>query len=128
VDGLRIGRDEQIKAFHIKTWGVTFLSVCRVPQVWQLKAEKYEDPAGELSGRLDAHGEPLKALTDMYLIDVYDYQVRPKESQPASFAGWVEIGTVAPFEGGSRRRRALRAGNFRLTNARRCLELPPAQP
>jgi hypothetical protein len=128
VDGLHMGQDEQIKAFDIKTWGVTFLAICRVPQDWQLKAEKFEDPAGDLSGRVDTHGEPLKALSDMYLVDVYDYQARLKDSQPASFAGWVEIGTVAPFEGGSRHRRALGAGNFRLTNARRCPDPPPAQP
>ncbi|HWF00003.1 MAG TPA: hypothetical protein VG248_09420 [Caulobacteraceae bacterium] len=128
LDDLHARRGEQIKAFDIKTWGVTLLAICQVPQDWQLKAEKYEDPAGELSGRLDTHGEPLTTLRDMYLVEVYDQQSLAKDSRPASFSGWVDIGTVAPFGGGSRHRRPLREANFRLRHARRCPEPPPAQP
>ncbi len=128
VGSIQMGRGEQIRAFHIETWGVEILAICRVPPSWELKAEKYEDPAGDLSGRIDTHGEPLSALSNMYLVDIYNYQPLAKNGQPASFAGRVEIGTVAPFGGGSRHRRSLKAGDFRLRDARRCPEPPLAQP
>ena len=129
VDQLRIGPNEQIRSFHIKTWGVEILAICHVPPSWQLKAEKYEDPEGDLYGSMDTHGEPLKSLPKMYLVDVYDYQRLPiGNDHPASFAGWVEVGTVASFGGGSARRRTLKAGNFRLINARSCPEPAPPQP
>lgn len=129
VDQLKMGHDEQIRSFHIKTWGVEILAICHVPPSWQLKAEKYEDPEGDLYGSMDTHGETLKSLPEMYLVDVYDYQQLPiGNDHPASFAGWIEVGTVASFGGGSARRRTLKAGNFRLINARGCPEPAPPQP
>jgi hypothetical protein len=124
---------ESIRAFHIETWGVEFLAVCHVPPSWELKAEKFEDSEGYFDGRSEAHGEPLQKMAGMYLVDVYDYQSQPKggpksDYHPASFAGWVVVGRVQPFDGGTRHKRTLKAANFRLRDAARCPVPPPAQP
>lgn len=132
IDGLSLLPMESIRAFHIETWGVEFVSVCHVPPSWELTSEKFEDPAGYLDGRSDTHGEPLKKMSAMYLVDVYEYQPLPKgdpktEYHPASFAGWVEVGRIQPFDGGTRHKRTLKAGNFRLQSATRCPDQAPPQ-
>jgi hypothetical protein len=132
VQDLKLPAHATIRAFHIKTWGIEFVAVCRMPRSWELKSEKFEDPEGSLDGKADTHGEPLKRLTDFYLVDVYGYQPEPKgdpkgEYHPPSFAGWVEVGTAEPF-GGPQRRRALTANNFRLKDSRNCPVAPPPQP
>jgi hypothetical protein len=128
VEGLKVGTTESIRAFHIETWGVEFLAVCHVPPSWALKSEKFEDPEGYFDGHSDTHGEPLRQITDMYLIDVYDYQPLREGDVPASFAGWVVVGRVQPFDGGTRRKQTLTANNFHLRDAPRCPDAPPAQP
>jgi hypothetical protein len=133
VEGLDLSPAESIRAFHIETWGVEFLAVCHVPPSWELTSEKFEDPAGYFDGRSDPHGEPLRQMSDMYLVDVYDYQPLPRgdpkgEYHPATFAGWVKVGRVQAFDGGVSHKHALKAGNFRLTDAARCPVSPPAQP
>ncbi len=132
VQGLSIPPDDSIRSFHVETWGVNFVSVCHVPPAWELKSEKYEDPEGYLEGKSDTHGEPLRQLSNMYLVDVYDYQPLARNSPgveyPASFAGWVEIGRVQPFEGGTHQRRTLKANNFSMQDAQTCPIAPPAPP
>ncbi len=133
VENLKLPADETIRAFHIETWGVEFVAVCHMPPSWELKSEKFEDPEGSLGGKADAHGEPLKRLTDFYLVDVYDYQPLPKgdpkgEYHPPSFTGWVEVGTAEPFDGAARRKRALTANNFRLRASQNCPVALPPQP
>jgi len=131
VDNLNLPADHSIAGFRIETWGVSLLSVCHIPPSWNLSQEKYEDPAGLLIGRSDVHGEPLRELHQMFLVDVYSYQPLPKgdpkgEYHPASFSGWVEI-----IEEGSDmhgKRRPLRASNFHLKPASYCPMPPPAQP
>jgi hypothetical protein len=34
-----------LEAFHIDTWGVTPLAVCKVLPLWDIRAEKFMDPA-----------------------------------------------------------------------------------
>ena len=133
VESLGLPTTESIRAFHIKTWGVEFLSVCHVPPSWELRSEKFENSEGYFDGRSDTHGDPLKQLSNMYLVDVYDYQPLPKgdpktEYHPASFTGWVEVGRVRPFDGGVRQKHALKPSNFRLRDATRCPVPPAAQP
>jgi hypothetical protein len=133
VENLKLPAHATIRAFHIETWGVEFVAVCHMPPSWALKSEKFEDPEGSLDGRADTGGEPLKRLTDFYLVDIYDYQPLPKgdpkgEYHPPSFAGWVEAGTAEPFGGGARRKRALTANNFRLRDSRNCPVAPSPQP
>ena len=133
VDGLGVPVAKSIRAFHIETWGVYLLAICHVPPSWELKSEKFENPEGYVAGRSDVHGEPLRQMTDMYLVDVYDYQPLPNgdpkgEYHPASFAGWIAVGRRQPFDAGRLQKRTLTAGNFRLRNAERCPDAPPAQP
>jgi hypothetical protein len=131
VDGLGLSPREAITAFHIETWGVEFLAVCRLPKSWELKSEKFEDPEGWLDGEADTHGERLNRLSNMYLVDIYDYQPQPRgdpksDYHPPSFAGWVRIGNVEASDGGAGRKRTLKASDFRLKDARNC-PVPPAQ-
>ena len=131
VDGLSIPPGGALAAFHIDTWGVAPLAVCKVPALWDLRAEKFMDPAGLLSGRSDPYHRTLTKLDQLYLVDVYSYQPLPKgdpkgDYHPASFAGWFEV-----FDGNGdmiKKRRELRAGNFHLTPAERCPDAPPAEP
>lgn len=137
VDNLNLPAGESFSAFRIETWGVSLLSVCHIPPSWNVAEKKYEDPEGLLSGRSDFHGERLKELHQMYLVDVYDYQPLPRgnpkgEYHPATFSGWVEVaeeGEIA--ENGSAthgKRLTLKAGNFHLTPASHCPDPSPAQP
>ena len=127
VDGLRIPAGGALAAFRIETWGVVPLAVCKVPPLWEIKAEKFMDPAGFLSGRSDPYHRTLTKLDQMFLVDVYGYQPLPKgEYHPASFAGWFEV-----FDGYGyvlRKRRVFHAGNFHLTPALRCPDAPPPEP
>jgi hypothetical protein len=131
VDGLSIPTGGALYAFHIETWGVTPLAVCKVFPLWDIKAQKFMDPAGLLSGRSDPYHRTLTTLDQLYLVDVYSYQPMPKgdpkgEYHPASFAGWYEV-----FDGNGdvvRKRRVFRAGSFHLTPAARCPDAPPAEP
>jgi hypothetical protein len=131
IDGLSIPAGGALAAFHIDTWGVTPLAVCKVLPLWDIRAEKFMDPAGLLSGRSDPYHRTLTKLDQMYLVDVYSYQPSPKgdpkgEYHPASFAGWFEV-----FDGNGdilRKRRVFHAANFHLIPAPRCPDAPPAEP
>jgi hypothetical protein len=130
VDGLSFPSEGALAAFHIDTWGVEFLAVCKVPPRWEIKEEKFMDPAGVLSGHSDPH-RTLTKLDKMFLVDVYSYQPLPRgdpkgEYHPASFAGWYKV-----FDGNGdilKKRRVFHANNFHLTPASRCPDAPPAEP
>jgi hypothetical protein len=129
VDGLSIPPGGALAAFQIDTWGVIPLSVCKVPPLWELREEKFMDSAGLLSGQSDPH-RTLTKLDQMYLVDIYSYQPLPKgdpkgEYHPASFAGWFKV-----FDGNGeivRKRRSFHPGNFHLTAASRCPDVPPSE-
>lgn len=109
-----------------------YIAVCRLPQSWEIKSEKFEDPEGWLDGKSDTHGARLTDLRDMYLVDVYDYQPEPKgnpkgDYHPPSFSGWVELGTRGD-EIPNLGKRALQPRNFQLRPARNCPVASPAQP
>jgi len=130
VDNLHLPAGESLSAFRIDTWGVALVSVCHVPPDWNLTEQKYQNPAGLLSGRSD-HGEVLRELHEMYLVDVYSYQPLSKgdpkgEYHPATFSGWVEVATNPDATRG--KRQPLTANNFHLTPATRCPLAPPPEP
>ncbi|NKJ03033.1 hypothetical protein FHW92_005144 [Novosphingobium sp. SG707] len=50
VIGLPVKDTQSVKAFSIETWGVEFISVCRIPGGWRIKAGRSASPNGELSG------------------------------------------------------------------------------
>jgi hypothetical protein len=132
IQGVGVRAGQSIFRYRIETWGVEFLAVCRVPPQWELKSEKFEDSEGYLSGEADTHIAATRALPDMYLVDVYDYQpvsVQDGNVQhPASFSGWVQVGSREQFGGWHGRRIPLNARNFRLRDASRCPAPPPPTP
>ena len=134
IAGVPAATGQYVTAFQIHTWGVEFLALCHTLPDWELKIQKYQDPDGMLSGSTDGHGAVdkagAKALTSLFLVDVYDYQPLPRgdprsEYHPASFAGWVRMGND-PF--GHTKRQSLRATDFKLVKAERCPDPPPPQP
>jgi hypothetical protein len=128
VDGLSLPQGKDIYAFHIDTFGVEFVAVCSVPRGWELKSEKYENPEGYISGKADLHASRLR-FARMYLVDVYDYQARSdNDGHPASFSGWVQIGSREQFGDWRGRKVTLRPNNFRLADAGRCPVPPPPLP
>ena len=132
VDGLNVASADSIYDFRVETWGVEFLSACAFPQSWKLTSEKFEDSSGYLSGRADLHGSRLQRLSDMYLVDVYDYQPTSLHQSsgevPASFKGWARVGRREPFGDWHGHKVALSARNFRLREATACPTPPPAAP
>lgn len=130
VDGLAIPAGKSIFSYRIDTFGVVFLATCQMPQSWELKSEKYEDLEGYVSGHADLHGTPLRSLSNMYLVDVYDFRSRPSVdgSQPASFSGWVRIGARVAFGDRHGRKVRLRPSNVHLTQAKNCPVAPPPAP
>lgn len=128
VNGLTLPKNKAVYAFHIDTFGVEFLGICDVPSGWELKSEKFDDPEGYLSGEADLHASELK-FTRMYLVDVYDYgaeTVRVGSGEnPASFSGWVRIGSREQFGDWHGRKVTLRPNNFHLVDATRCPAPPP---
>lgn len=131
IDGLTLPKDKAIYAYRIDTFGVEFLAVCSVPSGWELKSQKYENPGGYLSGQADLHASRLR-FTRMYLVDVYEHQaeaVREADAEhPASFSGWVQIGSRQQFGDWQGHKVTLGPKNFRLTDATRCPDPPPPRP
>jgi hypothetical protein len=132
IDGMSIPAGGALAAFHIETWGVVPLAVCKTPKLWQISADNsFLDSSGILLGRSDQYHRTLKKLDQMFLVDVYEYQPLPKgdpkgEYHPASFAGWFQV-----FDGEGniiKKRRVFNTGNFHLTPAPRCPDAPPAEP
>lgn len=131
VDGLSIPKGGALAAFHIDTWGVIPLAVCKVPPQWEMKQEKFMDSEGFLSGTSDPYHRTLLKLDRLFLVDAEIYQSLPKgnpkgEYHPASFAGWYTV-----FDGTGeikKRRWALKAANFHLIPAYRCPDAPPPEP
>lgn len=131
VDGLTVPKDKAIFAYRIDTFGIEFLAVCSVPSGWELRSQKYENSEGYLAGQAGLHARRLR-LTAMYLIDVYEYRAETRREgsaeHPASFSGWVQIGSREQFGDWRGRKVTLGPNNFRLTNATRCPAPPLAQP
>jgi hypothetical protein len=128
VEGVSIPARSAIFRYRIDTFGVEFLAVCSLPPSWEIQSEKFENPEGYLSGRADIHGVPLGALKEMYLVDVYSYRAVASKDHPASFSGWVDVGTRERFGDWHGKRVPLRASNFRFKDAQRCPLSPPPQP
>lgn len=89
VDGFGVPKGGALASFHIDTWGVVPLAVCKVPPQWEMKQEKYMDSEGVLSGRSDPYHRTLTKLDKLFLVDVYSYRSVPEGFHPASLAGLV---------------------------------------
>jgi hypothetical protein len=127
---LSIGRfplsaGESVEAFSIKTWGVTFTAVCRIPNSWRITAGSSATPDGEISGS-GSHGATWfdrsspKELRRFVLVTLYGPVQRETigtvdNGIPATFLGTATISTEAEEV-----ERPLTYRNVTLTPARRC--------
>lgn len=127
---LSIGRiplrnTESITAFAIKTWGVQFRSICRIPSGWRIKAGSSATPNGVLEGNGSQgttwfnHGSPEELRA--FVLIALDAPVQradigsPSNGIPATFKGAATINT----DDGDVKR-ALSYRNVTLIPARRC--------
>ena len=134
IVGLQIPPGRYLNGLRLETWGVDVLELCHLPPDWEMNMEKYENPGGLIRGNGAGHGAldqtRARELTSLVLVDVYDYQPKPRgdpkgEYHPPSFVGWVRVGASYPPAG---RRIKLAAANFKLVAATACPQPPPAQP
>lgn len=127
---LSIGRiqlmdTESIEAFSIKTWGIEFRSVCRIPGGWRIKAGSSATPNGELEGEGSQgatwfNKSSPKELQTFVLVTLYAPVQRediglPDNGVPATFKGTATISTDT-----GEVKRALSYKNITLTPALRC--------
>lgn len=116
---------ESMESFSIKTWGVTFSAVCRIPPGWRIKAGGSATPNAEIEGQgsqgatwfnQSSPGE----LKRFVLVTLYAPVQRqdigaPDKGIPATFKGSVTINTDDRDV-----LRPLTYRNVTLTLARRC--------
>lgn len=129
VIGLPVADTESIKAFSLKTWGVEFNSVCRIPGGWRIKAGSSASPDGELSGEGSQgatwfnKSSPIE-LRSFVLVTLYapiqrrDIRTTGADSTgviPATFKGYTTLETDA-----GDRHVPLTYRNVRLTPASTC--------
>lgn len=127
---LSIGRiplkdTESIEAFSVKTWGVEFRTVCRIPGGWRIKAGSSATPNGEVEGEGSQgatwfNQSSPKELQAFVLATLYAPVQRedigsPDNGVPATFKGTL---TISTDDGDVQR--ALTYKNITLTPANRC--------
>jgi hypothetical protein len=127
VEGITLGRDEQITGFTFETWGVTPKAVCHIPNGWTIRAGSRTNPGGVLEGQGSngitwfSDGSP-RELRDLILVEFYgpmqaDDIPFPNGSGvlPASFKGHADISTDD-----GERQEPLTGRNIRLKPATAC--------
>ena len=122
--------DDRITGFSIKTWGVTFKTVCHIPPGWTISAGGSATPEGQLAGDaslgvtwLESGSSP--EFKKMVLVDLYspvqrrDVRVQGG-TRPATFKGYAHL-----WNNDVERKVRLTWSNVELTPASRC---PAAAP
>ena len=116
-------RNERVERFAIRTWGVDYLALCRMPQDWEMGVGR-SGPGGKLEGVAShgasyiAHPAVLRALALVRLrgpVQKQDKHV-PGGVVPATFAGSIHTSGFVD-EGRTLR---LDHRNVRLTPATGC--------
>ena|SRR6185369_17786661 len=130
VGNISVPRDEMIEGFAFSTWGVTFKSVCRIPEGWTITAGRSLTAEGTFEG----HGSlgvsmPRSATPAMFrslvLIELY----APVQRRDVHFSknGGEVLATFKGYatlsDGDSERKVPLTYRNVRLVPARSC---PPS--
>lgn len=116
---------ESVEGFAIKTWGVEFRSVCRIPSGWRIKAGSSATPNGDLEGEGSQgatwfNAPSPKELRNFVLIALYAPVQRATIKSgngevPATFMGTA---TISTDDGDVKRELSYR--NITLTPASRC--------
>ncbi|WP_155006502.1 hypothetical protein [Sphingomonas hengshuiensis] len=125
VGNIPLSDTESIEAFSVKTWGVEFEAVCRIPPGWRIRAGSSATPDGEIAG-IGSQGVTWfntaspKALQSFILVTLHGAVQKedigvPGNGVPATFKGTV---TISTDDGDVDR--PLTHRNIRLTPARRC--------
>jgi hypothetical protein len=104
IASLRLRDDEAVERFAVRTWGVQFKALCRIPADWEITAGSF-GPGGRIEGEA-GHGatmlrEPLAELRDLVLIELSGHvQGESRGDVPPTFSG--EISVFAGQEGRTR--------------------------
>jgi hypothetical protein len=125
IEGIPLKDLESITGFSIKTWGVEFRSVCRIPGGWRIKAGNSATPDGEIEGEGSQgatwfnHGSP-RELQGFLLVTLYGPVQKEDIGSadngiPATFSGTA---TISTDDGDVQR--VLTYKNIKLIPARRC--------
>jgi len=124
ITGIPLGDREFVDSFTVETWGVTYLSVCRFPPGWEVRAGRQASQDGLLSGQA-SHGVTfidrarLDELTGLALVEVDGPVAWGRQgNMPPTFAGTARIGRYGTDE--SRRELRLTEANIRVEPASRC--------
>ena len=122
IDAIRLATDERVETFSLETWGVTFKSVCHVPDDWEITV-RGAGIGGLLSGEA-GHGvvylsrTDLPKLKDLALVELSGGIQRARQGTvPPTFHGsaFIQVG----YEDQSRTV-PLTYRNVRLLPATRC--------
>ena len=100
--GIELTNGGFISGFHIETFGVRVIAVCRFPPGWTIAAGNSIDLSGTLDGNsgggvANLDGPNAYRLDDLFLVEVIGYQPQERRKQgeinPALFSGKVSVGT-----------------------------------
>ena len=97
---LPLGRDGSLESFSFDTWGVEFVTVCKIPNGWRIKVGSSLTPNGTLAGE-GSQGvtwfrdrDPIE-LRELVLVRLTGavQEADIKNGQPATFEGEATIST-----------------------------------
>lgn len=134
IQDVDIDGKEFVEAFHIKTWDVELLAVCKVPNGWIIGGGQSIDSSGELyggaGGGVAALGKThLRALEMLFLVSLpEDIQSKSKNTKfggiiPATLQGEISVGQYGDEY--NPQPRPLAWTNFKFEPARRCPDPKP---
>jgi len=121
ITGIELRKDEAVESFVVRTWGVEFKAVCRIPDDWEITAGRF-GPGGRIAGQ-SGHGatmlrDPRKELRGLVLIEFSGPVQHPARGPvPATFSGDISL-----YVGRRDRTRKVpvTSANVRLTSANSC--------
>ena len=97
IGHFKLKESESVGQFSIKTWGVDFISVCKIPSGWRIKAGSGATPDGEIEGEGSVGAtwfrqSSPKELRNLLLVKMYAPVQR-------NDIGSMENGIPATFKG-----------------------------
>jgi hypothetical protein len=119
---LPVASGQYVSGFHVDTWFVQIVSVCKVPSGWSITAADQGGPGGLLEGHGQVgaafiQGQSPPEFEALFLVDVDPPEHRRPEAPP-TFDGSVDVGRYGVDAKDATI--ALKAGSFKLTPAARC--------
>ena len=108
IRDIRLGVDEYIDAFTIRTQGVEILAACRVPFGWHVSLGAYDAVEGDLKGEAGLgasfiNNGDLDRLNGLFLVRVEDFAEKWNGSLPPSYRLSVHVGRYGHSDGKGRR-------------------------